>query len=1193
MLPATLPDNACVVIRDTETYSEQVTVQNFAFTYGTNTLRIMADPTFVSSAPVINPPTSSTAAFQIINASVTIQSLHIHSTNSVSYGIWASSGLLTVSSVNIESNGNIWTAGIWTSSYSAISYSSLTVQQSIGIWVTGELNSVTYSTMAGSGDPFPTGLYLHGASSNTVAESVISGLTLYKANYNTISHCYISTGTVITGIFPNASNFNTVTLSTVAGTGANTAALYITGDSNIISNSVITDPLRTVSIVDGGLNTIKDSVLNNSGSGGFALEIRGSSNSIIGSHIKDNRDSAVWLFSGNSPRLRGNNRISRSTITAPSAGVGMEDSASFVSDNHITASSGVFIQHATAAVISANDIMASGPGVFAAGNNNGMTISSNAFFGGNLTGAVMIEGNNRGSILISTNTLLPGSRYGISVASQAAGTSVWIGSNTVVLRASSSGDIYGIRLNGLITGATIQNNAIVLRQPASAGANTLYGFYVQNSSGINIDHNRINNPGMIAGGKYTAAYFTGSSAINFKFNDVNSTASATLEQAYLLQLIGSTVTIRNNIFVSSVAVSVSSASLLADVASGLDSDYNDWFSSNTYNTIQWGNQTAQFSSGWLGKDANSVSANPLWFNASAGVEDFHPLSMRGHYDRSDGTIDLDGQTSETIDAADPGEPVGDESAPNGGRANQGSHGQTVEASRSAPPPGSPVITTVNISSVTVSWGPVASDGYVAEASLSAAFGAIAASSSTTNPGSDRLAPQALIPNTTYFFRAGAVYGSNANRRNTVPASTATLAAQPATPPNPFLGVFFTSVTVQWFPNNNPNNTEFWVQASTDSNFNGTLFFPSGGAAWVNNTTQTVVGLAMGTTYYFEVRARNLNGILTGFEVLGSTRTRALSPPDSPIISAVNLSSIAVTYGLVGSDGYVVEASTAANFTGTIHSSASAAAANTLAPQALSANTTYFLRAGALWGSVTSYANATPISTATLAAQPATPANPFLGVFFTSATLHWFQNNNPANTEYWVQASTDSNFNGTLFFPSGGAAWVNSTTQTVVGLSLGTSYYFEVRARNWNGVMTGFEVLGGTQTKNLAPPGSPIISAVNLSSIAVTYGLVGSDGYVAEASTASNFTGTLFSSASAVAVSTLAPQNLSPNTTYFLRAGALWGNATSYANTAPTSTATLAAQPAAPANPFLGVFFTSATVHWFQNDNPANTEYFVQ
>ena len=34
--------------------------------------------------------------------------------------------------------------------------------------------------------------------------------------------------------------------------------------------------------------------------------------------------------------------------------------------------------------------------------------------------------------------------------------------------------------------------------------------------------------------------------------------------------------------------------------------------------------SAQFSSGWFGKDANSLAVYPIWANTTVGVEDFHP-----------------------------------------------------------------------------------------------------------------------------------------------------------------------------------------------------------------------------------------------------------------------------------------------------------------------------------------------------------------------------------------------------------------------------------------------------------------------------------------------------------------------------------------------------------------------------------------
>ncbi|MDE2237349.1 MAG: hypothetical protein KGK30_05620, partial [Elusimicrobia bacterium] len=202
--------------------------------------------------------------------------------------------------------------------------------------------------------------------------------------------------------------------------------------------------------------------------------------------------------------------------------------------------------------------------------------------------------------------------------------------------------------------------------------------------GLNIDHNRISDPGIVTGGAFTAAYFYGTQATSFKFNDVYSTGTS-LGNGILVQLGASTVTIRDNIFFSSFVVTGSSASLDLDAVSGLGgangSDYNDWYSSTSLNSFIWGQSSAQFSKGWFGQDAHSIAGNPLWNDTASGAEDFHPQSTAGRYDPATQTFVKDGADSPTLDAADPAESYSLEPLPNGGRANQGSYGDTDEASK--------------------------------------------------------------------------------------------------------------------------------------------------------------------------------------------------------------------------------------------------------------------------------------------------------------------------------------------------------------------------------------------------------------------------------------------------------------------------------------------------------------------------------
>jgi hypothetical protein len=160
---------------------------------------------------------------------------------------------------------------------------------------------------------------------------------------------------------------------------------------------------------------------------------------------------------------------------------------------------------------------------------------------------------------------------------------------------------------------------------------------------------------------------------------------------------------------------------------------------------------------------------------------------------------------------------------------------------------------------------------------------------------------------------------------------------------------------------------------------------------------------------------------------------------------VSLSSITVTYGLTGAVSYLVEASTASDFSGTLISSVTTSATvASLAPQGLSLNTTYYLRAGAISGSTTFYATVTPTASVTLSTTPA-PLT-FSGIAPSQFTLQWLANGNPSGTVYEASVSTAINFTGPTNL-------ITTTAQSAVFSSLiaGATYFARVRALNWVGV----------------------------------------------------------------------------------------------------------------------------------------------
>lgn len=79
----------------------------------------------------------------------------------------------------------------------------------------------------------------------------------------------------------------------------------------------------------------------------------------------------------------------------------------------------------------------------------------------------------------------------------------------------------------------------------------------------------------------------------------------------------------------------------------------------------------------------NLVADPLFANAAAG--DFRLRSKAGRWNPATEEFVLDASSSPCIDAADPASPFGNETMPNGGRANQGAYGNTPQASRSPSP----------------------------------------------------------------------------------------------------------------------------------------------------------------------------------------------------------------------------------------------------------------------------------------------------------------------------------------------------------------------------------------------------------------------------------------------------------------------------------------------------------------------------
>ncbi|HBT61186.1 MAG TPA: hypothetical protein DEB40_05530, partial [Elusimicrobia bacterium] len=704
-LDKTLAGPTCVLVKDSWTYAEQVTIEGFA-NQGSSLTLMAAN----GARPVVDPVAASTAAFVIRNASVNVVGIDVKPTgNTVAYGIYASSAYVRVSSVNVDSGNMIGTAGIRISSWSVVSHTSVTVQNAHGFYLPGStMTAISYSTaQVNSGSYFA--LYLNTASSNTFS-------SFFGINVNSAA------GSVVK--FVSRSNYNTVSFSTFTSNATlkDGRLFHAVGSS---SNTIIRSNLVNLSggggvflEKDGHYNAIRQSSIRvDTDDDGCALNITGSSGTAISDSFISNPHApayAAYLFSD-----ANYNTISRSTITSNSgpsgdtdpyaalymysassntfegnyianeAGYGVCDFKGYgntLVGSEIRGSTAAYVKNSSNTVIDASVLVATktaGSGLWLRGGNVYFESMSSVFQGGPRGSAILIDEGSSGVVELSSNTIRAGSQYGIRIRAQSVGAKVWLTSNTIIPALSDAVDTYGVYLDGLVTGATVYNNSIVYRTSNNHAGKTAYGLYAIGSTDLNIRHNRISYPGADNHGSVISAYFQNAADTDFQFNDVNSSGTG-LTNAYLLQLNNSTVTVRNNIFLSSWTVTSSSASLYMNANSGVNSDYNDWFSSNAL-TFIWGTKAYQGVAAWQGvkKDTYSFSANPFWHDPSAGVEDFHPLSIAGRYhDGSFAPLDL--VDSPTIDRADPALGVaGLEPDPNGGRANQGSYGLTAEASLSS------------------------------------------------------------------------------------------------------------------------------------------------------------------------------------------------------------------------------------------------------------------------------------------------------------------------------------------------------------------------------------------------------------------------------------------------------------------------------------------------------------------------------
>ncbi|MFH1415903.1 MAG: fibronectin type III domain-containing protein, partial [Elusimicrobiota bacterium] len=288
----------------------------------------------------------------------------------------------------------------------------------------------------------------------------------------------------------------------------------------------------------------------------------------------------------------------------------------------------------------------------------------------------------------------------------------------------------------------------------------------------------------------------------------------------------------------------------------------------------------------------------------------------------------------------------------------------------------------------------------------------------------------LSTNTTYFYKVRAKSIKDLYTSYNTTKDTHTLCVTPGAVT--FGTVDSGSVEVSWTNNGNSASTVYSLEASTATNGSYGIIYED------TALTYTHQGLNANVTYYYKVRAKNLDDVYTGYNSENSTHTLSAVPG-------------AVTFGTVASDSVEVSWTNNGNSASTLYSLEASTATNgdygviyedtalTYTHQGLSANVTYYykVRARNLDDVYTTY-NAEN-STHTLSTVPG--AVTFGAVASESVEVSWTDNGNSASTVYSLEASTATNGDYGVIYEN------TALTYTHQGLNANVTYYYKVRSKN--------------------------------------------------------------------------------------------------------------------------------------------------
>jgi len=349
-------------------------------------------------------------------------------------------------------------------------------------------------------------------------------------------------------------------------------------------------------------------------------------------------------------------------------------------------------------------------------------------------------------------------------------------------------------------------------------------------------------------------------------------------------------------------------------------------------------------------------------------------------------------------------------------------------------------------------------------------------------------------------------------------------------------------TLDWDFVDNELDTQiaYQIELSTDINF-GVINYSTGP---YNSTVSSMTWqeeISNGI-YWWRVKTQDNYG---KWSVWSSTYQIKIdtTPPSGHSISSVvaHISSCTISWATATDGGsglhttsYAIRYSTSSGFEVLVTTVSAWMAETSTQTLTLSPNVTYYFQVKARDALGNESWSAT-FTKATLCSAPGSPT--WETVYISSITVSWGESENPANpddTVYIAQVSTASDFSGVILSSSVKREAGNAV---VSGLLANTTYYGRVIAENWENIRTTTTITSPKATLCSAPD-SPAWGTVYASSITVKWGEsespVNPDGtiYVAQLSTASDFSGVILSSSAKREAGSAVVSGLTPNYGYY-------------------------------------------------------------